>query len=71
MDLKALTPLLDPVLGQNMELGLCVEIMEVREMILLGPGPSPLFSLTLLSSLYIAKGLSISIVTQNRIKEWS
>jgi hypothetical protein len=37
MDLKALSPLLDPVLGQNMELGLCVERMEVREMILLGP----------------------------------
>jgi hypothetical protein len=37
MDLKALARLLDSVYGQNMELGLCVERMEVREMILLGP----------------------------------
>ncbi len=32
MTFKALTPLLDPVLGQNVELGLCVGRMEVREM---------------------------------------
>ncbi len=39
MTRKALPPLLDldPVLGQNMELGLCVERMDMREMILLGP----------------------------------
>jgi hypothetical protein len=48
MDLKALSPLLDPVLGQNMELGLCVERMEVREMLLLGPSS---FSLTIFSYL--------------------
>jgi hypothetical protein len=58
MDLKASSPLLDPVLGQNMELGLCVERMELilREMLLLGPSS---FFLTLLSSLHIARGFSI------------
>jgi hypothetical protein len=64
MDLKALSPLLDPVLGQNMVLGLCVERMEVREILLLGPSS---FSLTLLSSFHITRVLSI--VTQNRVKE--
>ncbi len=54
MTLKALTPLLDPLLGQNMELGLCVERMELREMILLGP-----FSLTLLSCLLALRGGSL------------
>ncbi len=49
MDLKALARLLDSVYGQNMELGLCVERMEVREMILLGP--SSLFRFTLFSYL--------------------
>jgi hypothetical protein len=34
MTLKALTPLLDPVLGQNVELGLCVERMDMREILL-------------------------------------
>jgi hypothetical protein len=48
MTLKALTPLLDPVLGQNVELGLCVERMDMREMVLLGPSS---FSLTLFSYL--------------------
>jgi hypothetical protein len=67
MDLKALSPLLDPVLGQSMELGLCVERMEVREMLLLGP--SSFFAHSFLLSLSIARGLSI--VTQNRVKEWS
>jgi hypothetical protein len=33
MDLKALSPLLDPVFGQNMELGLCAESLP--------PGTSP------------------------------
>jgi hypothetical protein len=49
MDFKALALLLDPVLGQNLELDLCIERMEVREMLLLGPS---LFSLTLLSHLF-------------------
>jgi hypothetical protein len=49
MVLKALALLLDPVLGQNVKLGLCGdERMEVREMLLLGP---PSFSLTLFSYL--------------------
>jgi hypothetical protein len=67
-----------------MELGLCVERMEVREMLLLGVGilglgvgvgvgggPSSLFAhFSLLSSqLHIARGLSI--VTQNMVKELS
>jgi hypothetical protein len=65
MTLKALTPLLDPILGQNVELGFCVERMEVREMLLLGPF---FFSLTLFSSLSIARGLSL-YVTRNRVKE--
>jgi hypothetical protein len=64
MDLKALAQLLDRVLGQNMELGLCVERLEVREMILLGP--SSFFAHSSRLSLHIARGLSI--VTQNRVK---
>jgi hypothetical protein len=53
MTLKALAPLLDPLLGQNVELGLCVERMEVREMLLLGPSS---FSLTLFSFLLALRG---------------
>jgi hypothetical protein len=57
MSLKALTPLLDPVLGQIVELGLIGERMEVREMLLLGPSS---FSLTLFSYLVaLPRGLSI------------
>ncbi len=56
MTLKALTPLLDPVLGQNVELGLCVERMDMREMILLGPSS---FSLTRVSYLLALRGGSI------------
>jgi hypothetical protein len=63
MDLKALSPLLDPVLGQNMELGLCEEGMEINDSV----GALLRFSLTLFSSLHIARGLSI--VTQSRVKE--
>jgi hypothetical protein len=59
MSLKALTPLLDPVLGQNVELGLCGERMELREMLLLGLGPSS-FSLTLFSYLLALRGGSLS-----------
>ncbi len=44
MSLKALNPLLDLVLGQNVELGLCVERMDMGEMLLLGPSS---FSLSL------------------------
>jgi hypothetical protein len=56
MSLKALSPLLGPFLGQNVELGLCGERMEVREMLLLGPSS---FSLILFSYLFsIAKGLA-------------
>jgi hypothetical protein len=40
------------LLGQNVELCLCVERMEVREMLLLGPS-------SFLLSLSIARGLSI------------
>ncbi len=57
MSLTALTPLLDPVLRQNVELGLCVERMEVREMLLLGPSS---FSLTLFSHLVALRGGSLS-----------
>jgi hypothetical protein len=57
MTLKALTPLLDPVLGQNVELCLCGERMEVREMLLLGPSS---FSLTLFSHLLALRGGSLS-----------
>ncbi len=53
MDLKALAPLLDPVLGQNVELGLCGERMELREMLLLGPSS---FSRTLFSYLLPLRG---------------
>ncbi len=56
MTLKALTPLLDPVLGQNVELGLCVERMDMREMLLWGPSS---FSLSFLLSLSNARGLSM------------
>jgi hypothetical protein len=55
MSLKALNPLLDLVLGQNVELGLCVERMDMGEMLLLGPSS---FSLTLFSY-SIARGLSM------------
>ncbi len=51
--LKALSPFLDPILGQNMELGLCGERM-LRKMLLLGP--SSFFAHTLLSSLHICEG---------------
>ncbi len=57
MSLKALAPLLDPLLGQNVELGLIVEGMEVREMLLLGPSS---FSLTLFSHLFALRGGSLS-----------
>ncbi len=57
MTFKALTPLLDPVMGQNVELGLIVERMEVREMVLLGPSS---FSLTLFSYLLALRGGSLS-----------
>ncbi len=57
MALKALTPLLDPVLGQNVELGLIGERMEVREMLLLGLSS---FSLTLFSYLLALRGGSLS-----------
>jgi hypothetical protein len=53
MSLKALTPLIDPVLGQNVELSLCGESMEVREMLLLGPSS---LSLTLTSYLLALRG---------------
>ncbi len=56
MILKALSPLLDPVLGQNVELGLCVERMNMREMMLLGPSS---FSLTLFSYLLALRGGSL------------
>jgi hypothetical protein len=67
MSLKAEAPFLDPVLGQNMELGLCGERMEVKEMLLLGS--FTFFAHSSLLSLHIARGLSI--VTENRVKEWS
>ncbi len=59
----------DPVFGQNMELGLCVEVerMEVKEMLVLGP--FTFFSHSSLLSLHIVRRLSI--VTQNKVKEWS
>jgi hypothetical protein len=60
MTLKALNLLLDPVLGQNVELGLCVESMEVREMIPVGVGGALLFSLTLFSYLLALRGGSLS-----------
>jgi hypothetical protein len=47
MTFKALTPLFDPFWGQNVELGLCVERMDMREILLLGPFS---FSLTVFSS---------------------
>jgi hypothetical protein len=55
LSLKALTPLLDPVLGQNLEWSfVCsVERMEVREILLLGPSS---FSLTLFSYLLPLRG---------------
>jgi hypothetical protein len=56
MTLRALTLLLDPVLGQNVELGLCGERKEVREMLLLGPSS---FSLTLFSYLLELRGGSL------------
>jgi hypothetical protein len=57
MSLEALPPLLDPVLGQNVELGLFGERMEVREMLLLGPSS---FSLSLFSHLLALRGDSLS-----------
>ncbi len=63
MSLKALTRLLDPVLGQNVELGLCVERMEVREMLLLGPCSFPL---TLFSYLLALRGGSLSAPKQGQ-----
>jgi hypothetical protein len=67
MDLKALALLLDPVLSQNLEVDLCVERMDGKEILLLGPVTfSPHSSLL---SLGIARGLSV--VTQNRVQEWS
>ncbi len=45
------------VLGQHVELGLCVERIEVREMLLLGPSS---FSLTLFSWLLALRGGSLS-----------
>jgi hypothetical protein len=56
MSLKALTTLLDPVSGQNVELGLCGERMGMREMLLLGPSS---FSLTLFSYLLALQGGSL------------
>ncbi len=56
MTLKALTPLLDLVSGQNVELGLCVERTDMREMLLLGPSS---FSLTLFSYLLALRGGSL------------
>jgi hypothetical protein len=63
MSLKALTPLLDPVLGQNVELGLIGERTEVREMLLLGPSS---FSLTLFSYLLALGGSSLSDTEQGQ-----
>jgi hypothetical protein len=65
MTFKALPPLLDPVLGQNVELCLIGERMEMREMLLLGPSS---FSLTLFSYLlaYCERALYL---TRNRVKE--
>ncbi len=57
MTSKALALLLDPVLGQNGELDLCGERMEVREMLLLGPSS---FSLPLFSYLLAFRGGSLS-----------
>jgi hypothetical protein len=65
MTFKALTPLLDPVLGQNVELGLCVERMELREMI--SVGALLCFAHSFLLSLSIATGALY--VTRNRVKE--
>jgi hypothetical protein len=56
MTLKAVALLLDPVLGQNVELALCVERIDMREILLLGPSS---FSLTLFSYLLCARGLSM------------
>jgi hypothetical protein len=56
MSLKALTLLFDPVLGQNVELGLCVERIGMRQMLLLGPSS---FSLTLFSYLLALRGGSL------------
>jgi hypothetical protein len=63
MALKAL--LLDPVLGQNVELGLClcVERMEVGEMLLLRPSS---LSLTLFSHLLALRGGSLCDLKQGQ-----
>jgi hypothetical protein len=65
MSLKALNPLLDPVLGQDVELGLCGDRMEVREMLLLGP--FPLFPSLFSPISYHCEGASY--VARNRVKE--
>jgi hypothetical protein len=79
MTLKALTSLFDPVLGQNMELGLCVERMELREILLLAPLTffAHSFSFSPISSQFegwqcLFQNSNIAyIVAQNRVKEWS
>jgi hypothetical protein len=56
MTLKGLIPLLDPVLGQNVELGLCVRMdMERNDSV----GALLFFAHSFLLSLSIARGLSI------------
>jgi hypothetical protein len=55
MTRKALPPLLDPVLGQNVELGLCKERMDMGEMLLFGLDLL-FFAYTFLLSLSIARG---------------
>ncbi len=56
MTLKALAPLLDPVLGQDMELRLCVERMEL---ILLGPFTFFAHASLVLSYLFTLQGGSL------------
>jgi hypothetical protein len=66
MTLKTLTPLLNLVLGQNVELGLCVKRMELREMLLciiLGPSS---FSLTRFSYLLALLGGSLCDLKQGQ-----
>jgi hypothetical protein len=55
MSLKALTPLLDPVLGQNVELGLCVDMGHGRNT---SVGALLFFALSFLLSFSIARVLS-------------
>ncbi len=54
MDFKALSPFIDPVLGQNMELGLCVYIENGSERNT-SVGASSFFS-SLLSPLFTLRG---------------